>query len=124
VAKAAEIIWTSNVLGPGSASPVVDRGRVYTINSSGVLICGDAATGEAKWKLRLKGQFWATPILAGERLYIFNQDGLAQVVQIGDTAGEIIGGGDLGDRVFGTPVVDGGAIYVRSDGHLWKFAGQ
>ena len=46
-------------------------------------LCGDAATGENLWKLRLKGQFWATPVIAGDNMYIFNQDGLVQVVQLG-----------------------------------------
>ncbi|MES1213737.1 MAG: PQQ-binding-like beta-propeller repeat protein, partial [Singulisphaera sp.] len=85
---------------------------------------GDATTGEGKWKLRLKGQFWATPVIAGDHLYIVNQEGLAQVVKLGDKAGEIVFQGDLGDRVFGTPIIADGALYVRTDGHLWKFAGS
>jgi outer membrane protein assembly factor BamB len=123
-AKAAEVVWTQNTLAPGNPSPVVYKGRVYSINSAGVLLCGDAATGEVKWKLRLKGQFWATPVVAGEHLYIFNQDGLAQVVQLGDTSGEIVSRGEFGEPIFGTPVIADGAIYVRTDGHLWKIAGH
>ena len=78
-------------------------------------LCGDAATGEGIWKLRLKGQFWATPVVAGEHMYIFNQDGLAQVVQLGDKSGEIVSRGEFGERVFGTPVIADGAFYVRTD---------
>ncbi|HVU87471.1 MAG TPA: PQQ-binding-like beta-propeller repeat protein [Pirellulales bacterium] len=122
--KAAEVAWTTNALAPGNASPVVDRGRVYTINGAGVLLCGDATTGETKWKLRLKGQFWATPVIAGDYLYIFNQEGAAQVVKLGDTSGEIVARGDFGEPIFGSPIIDGGAIYVRTDGHLWKIAGH
>jgi outer membrane protein assembly factor BamB len=123
-AKAAEVVWSQNTLGPGNPSPVVYKGRVYSINSAGVLLCGDASTGEVKWKLRLKGQFWATPVVAGDHLYIFNQDGLAQVVQPGDTSGEIVSRGEFGEPIFGTPVIADGAIYVRTDGHLWKIAGH
>jgi hypothetical protein len=72
----------------------------------------------------LKGQFWATPVVAAEHLYIFNQDGLAQVVQLGDTSGEIVSRGEFGEPIFGTPVIADGAIYVRTDGHLWKIAGH
>jgi len=121
-AKAAEVVWTTNTLSPGNPSPVVYRGRVYTVNSSGVLLCGDAATGDTKWKLRLKGQFWATPVVAGDHLYAINQEGLAQVVKLGDEGGEIVARGDFGEPAFGTPVIADGAIYVRTDGHLWKIA--
>jgi outer membrane protein assembly factor BamB len=122
--RTAEVVWTSNALAPGSASPVVYRGRVYAINGAGVLLCGDATTGDVKWKLRLKGQFWATPVVAGEHMYIFNQEGLAQVVHLGDTEGEIVSRGEFGEPVFGTPVIADGAIYVRTDGQLWKIAGD
>ncbi|HEY4310583.1 MAG TPA: PQQ-binding-like beta-propeller repeat protein [Pirellulales bacterium] len=122
--KAAEVIWATNSLSPGNASPVVDNGRVYTINGAGVLLCGDATTGESKWKLRLKGQFWATPVVAGDYMYIFNQDGLAQVVQLNDQSGEIVSRGDFGEPIFGTPVIADGALYVRTDSHLWKIAGH
>ena len=121
-AKAAEVVWASNSLAPNSASPVVDRGRVYVINGSGVLLCGDAATGDVKWKLRLKGQFWATPIIAGDYLYTFNQEGLGQVVRLDEGGGEIVSRGSFGEAIFGTPAVSDGAIYVRTDGQLWKIA--
>jgi outer membrane protein assembly factor BamB len=101
---------------------VIDRGRVYAINGTGVLLCGDAATGDVKWKLRLKGQFWATPVVAGDYLYTFNQEGLAQVVRLGDDGGEIAARGEFGEPIFGTPAAADGAIYVRTDGQLWKIA--
>ena len=63
-------------------------------------------------------------MIAGDHMYIFNQDGLAQVVQLGDKSGEIVGRGDFGEPIFGTPVIADGALYVRTDGHLWKIAGQ
>ncbi|MBI2823723.1 MAG: PQQ-binding-like beta-propeller repeat protein [Planctomycetia bacterium] len=121
-AKAAEVLWSSNALAPGSASAIVHQGRVYAINGSGVLLCGDATTGDVLWKLRLKGPFWATPVIAGDRLLAVSQEGHAQIVQLGDKSGEIIAQGDLGEPVFGTPAVADGAVYVRSDGHLWKIA--
>ena len=123
-AKTAEVLWKASALSPGNASPVVYRGRVYAINSAGVLLCGDAATGDVLWKLRLKGQFWATPVVAGEHMYIVNQDGLMQVVRLGDKEGEIVSRGEFGERVFGTPVIADGAIYVRTDASLWKIAGD
>jgi len=118
----ADVLWSSNTLAPNSASPVVDRGRVYVLNTAGVLLCSDAATGDVKWKLRMAGKFWATPVVAGDYMYIINQEGLAQVVRLGDEEGTIVSRGEFGESVLGTPAIADGAIFVRGDKNLWKIA--
>jgi outer membrane protein assembly factor BamB len=118
---APELAWQNNKLAPGSASPIVHRERVYCLNRAGVLNCGDLATGEIQWQLRLKGPIWATPAAAGDYLYVVNQDGLGQVVRLGDK-GELAGEGSFGESVLGSPAVADGALFVRSASHLWKIA--
>lgn len=117
-----DVLWKDNRLAPGNASQVVYRGRLYTINGAGVLTCVDAATGEILWRLRLKGSFWATPIAAAEHLYCVNQDGLAQVVALGDDEGEVIATHDFGETIFASPAAADGALYFRGKAHLWKVA--
>lgn len=119
--EAVEVAWTEPQLGPGSASPLVHKGQVYVINSAGVLTCGDAASGKLLWRLRIKGTFWATPAVAGDYLYSVNQEGLAQVVQLGKQ-GELVSENPLGEAVLASPAVAEGAVYFRSDAHLWKIA--
>jgi outer membrane protein assembly factor BamB len=102
-------------------SPVVHDGRTYTIQSKSILTCGDAANGERLWQLRLKGEIWATPVLAEGRLYCVNYDGLVQVVELGEK-GKVIGTSQLDSPVLATPAVADGAIYFRSNEHLWKIA--
>jgi outer membrane protein assembly factor BamB len=119
--ESGRIAWQENRLAPGAASPIVHLGRLYTVNNSGVLGCADAASGDIHWRLRLKGRFWATPVAAGDRLYLVNSDGLAQVVRLG-AQGQIVDESDFGETIQATPAVDRGAIYVRSDRHLWKIA--
>jgi outer membrane protein assembly factor BamB len=116
-----EIVWRSNRLSPATASPLVHQGRIYTINSAGVLACADAESGEPQWNLRLKGPFSSSPIAAGERLYAFNENGLAQVVSL-RKPGALIFEHNLGEGILCTPALAGDALYVRSDNHLWKIA--
>jgi outer membrane protein assembly factor BamB len=117
-----ETLWESGSLSPSSVCPVVHDGKVYTINSAGVLLCGDATTGEVVWKLRLKGTFWATPVISGNTMYVVNQDGLAQVVSLAGK-GEIVATNDFAEEILGSPAVADGAIYFRSGSRLWKIAG-
>lgn len=120
--SAPKILWESNRMRTGSASPICDGESVYVINSAGVLTCADAKTGDQKWQTRIGGTFWATPILAGEHILCINQDGKAKLVKSGATKGEIVGEADFGERIQGTPATSNGALFVRSDKHLWKIS--
>jgi outer membrane protein assembly factor BamB len=115
------LVWDSSQLSPSAASPIVVGDRVYTMNGSGVLSCGDIATGERLWQLRVGGKFWSTPVVAGDRMYCINSDGAAKVVQLGDK-GEIVSSNEFSDEIKGSPAISAGALYVRSDHYLWKIA--
>jgi len=118
------VVWNAQNLKPGAASVVADDGRLYLVNRAGVLTCASADDGEILWRLRLEGEFWGTPALAGNRLYCINQKGKAQVVEFSadDSPGKIVGSGQLDGTVQCSPAIVDGALYVRSDGHLWKIA--
>lgn len=102
-------------------SPVVHGGRAYTVQSKSILNCADATNGERLWRLRLEGPIWATPVLADGRLYCVNQDGLVQVVQLGEK-GKLLGTSQIDEGILASPAVADGAIYFRSNEHLWKIA--
>jgi len=128
--EAPRVLWKSGKLAPATASPIVNGGRVYNINGSGVLACGDAKTGNILWQLRLqvplgektsRGSFTSSPVAAGGHLYLFNEDGVAIVVEEGEK-GQIVSSHDFGETILCTPAIADGALYVRSDKHLWKIA--
>jgi hypothetical protein len=76
--------------------------------------------------VRLEGAYWSSPVLAGNRVYCFADNGNATVVQISSDGnkGEIVGRGTLGEKIQGSPAVADGALIVRSDSHLWKIGGK
>ena len=119
-----ETIWNVAGLQPGAASPLIDDGRLFFINRSGVLTCASTADGQALSKARLQGDFWGTPALAGNRRFCFAQNGLGQVVEVSADGrhGEVVGGGQLDGTIQCSPAISSGALYVRSDHHLWKIA--
>jgi outer membrane protein assembly factor BamB len=114
--------WRANKLRLATVSPVLWAGRVFTIKSPAILACGDVETGEVLWQLRLKGQIWSTPVIAGDHLYAINREGLAQVVKLGAGQGEVVAEYDFGEGIDATPAVSDGAYYVRCDKYLWKIA--
>ncbi|NOS71080.1 MAG: PQQ-binding-like beta-propeller repeat protein [Verrucomicrobia bacterium] len=113
-------LWRSGQLRPGTPSPAVLGGKIFTMNDGGVLTCGNATTGDRLWQLRLKGPFSASPVVAGQFLYCVNEKGLAQVVDTTRPEGEVVSELDLGEMILSTPSIANGAIYFRSNGQLWK----
>jgi outer membrane protein assembly factor BamB len=114
--------WHMAPLGPGFASLLYSDGRVYSVTGAPVLIAADAKTGHVDWRLRLTGTFYASPIVAGQRMYCFNDAGLGQLVALGKERGTIANQRDFKESILGTPALVDKAIYVRSDQHLWKIA--
>jgi outer membrane protein assembly factor BamB len=101
---------------------VAHGGKVYALRGS-VVTCGDSENGKVLWQQRIKGgSFWATPVLAGGYLYVANDAGLMQVLDVSGKQGKVVSENDLGDPVFGTPAAVDGALYVRSSGYVWKIA--
>jgi len=116
-------LWDEARLKCGSPSAVGSEGRLYVLKSSGILVCASAADGRQLWQLRLKGPFWATPLVAGGHLYAVSHEGLAQVVQLGDE-GKLVSSCHLDPKVLASPAAADGAVYFRTDAHLWKFASR
>jgi outer membrane protein assembly factor BamB len=119
----AKLLWAETRLRPDIASPVVYDGRIYVLKGSGVLACGDAASGHTYWQLRLKGSFWASPVCADGRLYCVSREGLVQVVELGKQ-GKLAATSRIDDGISASPAVAQGAVFFRSDRHLWKIAAK
>ena len=113
-------LWQSRRLSPGTGSPVVLGDKVFATNNAGVITAGNLKTGERLWQTRLKGPFSATHVATTTHLYCVNEAGLLQIVDTRGKEGEITGTLNLDDQILGSPAVGGGAIYVRSNGKLFK----
>jgi outer membrane protein assembly factor BamB len=114
-------VWEERRLRCENASPVVHEGKVYTLKSPAILVCGEATTGKILWQFRLRGSIWATPAIADGLLYVVNQDGLVQVVRLG-TEGQLAGTGQLDATTLASPAIADGAVYFRTRASLWKIA--
>jgi outer membrane protein assembly factor BamB len=113
--------WAENRLQPDSASPMLGSEYVYVMKSAGVLACADPDTGKILWQKRIGGKHWSTPVIAGQRMYCFNQDGEARIVDL-QQRGRVIASAEFGETILASPAVSEDALYIRSDRHLWKIA--
>lgn len=110
--------WDSERLGSATASPTLYRGRLYTINSAGIVTCADAKDGTVLWKHRTPGPHSASPFFSEDRMYLLNEKGTTTVLRLGDEP-QTLAENVLEDAFLASPAAAGGAIYLRSDKHLY-----
>lgn len=117
-------LWNESAQNPGTASPLIIGDKVYVINNAGVLNAASRTTGERLWRVRLKGPFSGSPV-AGDNghLYIFNEQGIGQCVDLSGAEGKVVSEIELGEAIIGTASLSDDAIYIRSDATLWKIGG-
>jgi len=98
-------------------SPIVYQGRLYAIGDGGIGKCYHPETGEVVWLHRVGGNFTSSPVAAGKYLFAANEGGMLYVLLAGDTYSRVAQN-DLGDRIFATPVIVDGRIYLRGHQRL------
>jgi outer membrane protein assembly factor BamB len=113
-----EVVWRSARLSSGTATPLALGSRVYALKDGGILACGGLTTGKEVWSQRLRGTFSASPVLAGGKLYLVNEDGETTVLRLG-TSPERVASNTLGGTMLATPAIARDCIFLRTDGQLY-----
>ena len=113
------IAWRAEDGLSDAPSPLSDGQYVLQAHSMGELTCFDLETGELLWSEDLPSpSMWASPILAGNTVYLFAQDGKCYLMELGKAL-ELRDGGSIGEKISATPAFADGCIYVRSESHLY-----
>ncbi len=98
-------------------TPLVKGERVFLCSERGVASCLDVKTGEVLWQERLDGEYSASPVCAGERLYCVSNDGDVMVLAASDRF-QLLARNRLGAPTQCTPAIAGGRLYFRTASHL------
>lgn len=117
-------VWEATRRMPKTPSMLATNGQVITLDDTGTLSGLDAKTGKSVWNQKLPGNFSASPILAGKVLYISTEDGVVYVVEVSPDGAKILFEFDTAERTLASPVLLDGALYLRTDEHLWKITGS
>lgn len=117
-----EVAWRNNKMSPKNASIVADDERIYALKGS-VLVAANLDDGDILWQKRLSGLggTWATPVLSGKKIYIFDSAGIGLVIEDqGDEAAQI-SEVDLEEGVLGSPAIASGRLIIRGERSLYCF---
>jgi outer membrane protein assembly factor BamB len=115
----ANVVWKEKMGAPRNSSPVIVGDEIYMVADDGVMVCRDAKTGKMLWDERIPGAYSASLLAADGKIYAQNETGMGTVLKAGAEV-EILESNDLKERSLASYAVDGNALLVRTETHLYK----
>ncbi len=117
ITKSGEI-WSCPMERHCMCTPAVQDGLVFAGDSGGQLHCVDAETGRPYWTHEVKGQVWASPLLADGKVY-FATCGGEVLVFAASKEKKLLSEASLGEGINGTPVAANGVLYITTMKNLY-----
>ena len=113
------IVWRTKKGAPKMPSPILFGGFLFMLSDQGVVSCLDAIKGDELWKERIGGEFAASMLEAGGRLYCFSQDGKATVLEAGREF-KLLAKNTLPSGFMASPAASGKSLYLRTRNDLYR----
>ncbi|HXQ74407.1 MAG TPA: PQQ-binding-like beta-propeller repeat protein [Pyrinomonadaceae bacterium] len=117
------LLWVSREVGRVVGTPIVKDGLLYVGDLGGTVHCLDAATGAQLWKHETNDPIWGSFLLAGDRLYVGNAEGLMTVLRAGRRK-ELLGQIEMDAPLYSRPTANGEALYVATANRLYRIAAK
>jgi outer membrane protein assembly factor BamB len=107
------VAWTSDNKASYVPTPLLHQGMIFVVNDRGLYRCYQAKTGQVLSEKKLDGAYYSSPVLAGDKILLFNKTGKAYIFKA-DQSLDILAENNLPHGAFATPVVCHNRIYLRS----------
>jgi outer membrane protein assembly factor BamB len=112
------VLWKNTKRGPNCASPVLANGLLFYVTDVGIAHCLDSQTGKLLWRERLRGNYFASLITDGERVYFMNSEGLTTVAAC-EPEFRKLAENDLTEKTFASPAPVNGELFIRTTETLY-----
>ena len=92
---------------------------LYMINDGGVATAIEAQSGREVWSERIGGNYSASPIVAGGKIYFFSEEGKGTVIATGREFRKLAEN-TLPSGFMASPAVMDNALILRTKTHLYR----
>jgi hypothetical protein len=117
------VAWSTTKAAPHTPSPLLVGDELYTVSDLGIVRCVDARTGKGHWQERLEGSFSASPLYAEGKIYVQSEEGVATVLRAGKEYA-VVAQNTIEERTFASYAAADGAIYLRTERHLYRIGAK
>jgi len=114
----ASIIWEDNIFTPDVSSPVATEEFLFVSTGNGDVACYNAQKGDTLWTHYFMDQFYASPVVADEMVYLLDRSGVMHIVRAAETY-ELLAESPLGEFADCTPAFSDKSIYIRGKNNLY-----
>jgi hypothetical protein len=90
--------------------------------TTGEVYCIEAETGNISWVNNMGTQY-SSPVLAGGLVYMPNDEGVITIIKPGPKF-EYISKNPIGEKMYASPAISNGKIYLRGFKHLFCIGGR
>ena len=113
------LAWSNKSQIPHTPSLIVVGDELYAVSDKGIAQCFDAKTGELVWKERVGGNYSASPLYAGGKIYFQSEAGETTVIAAGKKYREI-GRNHLKAPTLASYAVAGDTLLIRTKTQLYR----
>ncbi len=117
---ATHVAWSTRRAVPLTPSLLLVGDELYMVSDSGVASCLDAKTGKVHWQERLGGTFSASPLYADGEIYFQSEQGTGIILKAGREF-QKLATNSLDERTLASYAAADGALFIRTEKHLYKF---
>ena len=110
---------------PYVPTPIVYKDLLFYLSDGGVATCARAATGATLWQKRIGGSYYASPVIAGDKIFCVSKK--EEVVALAASEQFNLLGRtrlDLDAKCHSTPALANGDLFLRTYSHLVCVAGH
>ncbi len=115
-------VWERTDIGTFVPTPAAYKGRVILVRDRGEVVSIDPATGKTVWEgafPKHRTNYYASPLIAGDKLFAPREDGVVFVASIAGDKFELLSENDMAESVIGSPVPVANRILIRGEKHLF-----
>jgi outer membrane protein assembly factor BamB len=115
-----QVVWKVNKNIPSRGSPILLDGLLFLSNNvGGVMSATNADTGKVVWTKRHGGNITASPVYADGKIYFFDEEGTAPVIQPG-LEYKLLADNHLDAGCMASPAIVGHSLIVRTKTSLYR----
>ncbi|HVX62932.1 MAG TPA: PQQ-binding-like beta-propeller repeat protein [Pirellulales bacterium] len=114
--------WERKDVGTFVPTPAAYKGSVILVRDRGEVVSIDPASGKTIWEGAFPKhctKFYASPLIAGDKIYAPREDGTVFVASIANDKFELLSENDMGESIIGSPVPVSNGILLRGEQHLF-----
>lgn len=116
-------VWTRQDIGTFVPTPAVYQGRVILVRDKGQVVSIDPENGKTIWEgafPKHRTNFYASPLIAGGKLYAPREDGMVFVASIANDEFKVLSANNMAESIIGSPVPLANSILLRGEEHLFR----